>query len=151
MAEGYESFFSCTRTSDKGRTGYAGVATFCRVKSAFSSSEVALPVAAEEGFTGLLRNGRKDENLASVAGGLEEFVKDDLLQVDGEGRCVITDHGHFVLFNIYGPRADSDDAERTEFKLKFFKILQMGISFAAGEKSICCRRFEHSACCYRSV
>ncbi|KAL3723730.1 hypothetical protein ACJRO7_035837 [Eucalyptus globulus] len=124
MAEGYESFFSCTRTSDKGRTGYAGVATFCRVKSAFSSSEVALPVAAEEGFTGLLRNGRKDENLASVAGGLEEFVKDDLLQVDGEGRCVITDHGHFVLFNIYGPRADSDDAERTEFKLKFFKILQ---------------------------
>lgn len=24
MADGYESFFSCTRTSDKGRTGYSG-------------------------------------------------------------------------------------------------------------------------------
>lgn len=24
MAEGYESFFSCTRTSEKGRTGYSG-------------------------------------------------------------------------------------------------------------------------------
>lgn len=75
-----------------------GVATFCRVKSAFSSSEVALPIAAEEGFTGLLRNGRKDENHASVAGGLEEFAKDDLLQVDSEGRCVITDHSHFGGF-----------------------------------------------------
>ncbi|KAI3428942.1 uncharacterized protein J3R85_008966 [Psidium guajava] len=124
MAEGYESFFSCTRTLDKGRTGYAGVATFCRVRSAFSSREVALPVAAEEGFTGLLRNSRKDENHARVAGGLEDFAKDDLLRVDSEGRCVITDHGHFVLFNIYGPRVHSDDAERTEFKLKFYKILQ---------------------------
>lgn len=76
----------------------SGVATFCRVKSAFSSSEVALPVAAEEGFTGLLGNGRKDENHASVAGGVEEFAKDDLLQVDSEGRCVITDHGHFSGF-----------------------------------------------------
>ncbi|KAL0350452.1 UNVERIFIED_CONTAM: DNA-(apurinic or apyrimidinic site) lyase 2 [Sesamum radiatum] len=55
QAEGYESFFSCTRTSDKGRTGYSGVATFCRVKSAFASDEVALPVSAEEGFTGVLK------------------------------------------------------------------------------------------------
>jgi len=30
-----------------------GVATFCRVTSAFSSQEIPLPVAAEEGFTGL--------------------------------------------------------------------------------------------------
>ncbi|KAJ9172672.1 hypothetical protein P3X46_015886 [Hevea brasiliensis] len=125
MADGYESFFSCTRTNDKGRTGYSGVATFCRVKSAFSSNEVALPVAAEEGFTGLMdmsRNG-KDE-MPAVAQDLEEFDKDELLKVDGEGRCIITDHSHFVLFNIYGPRAESDDSERIQFKLMFFKILQ---------------------------
>jgi len=24
IADGYESFFSCTRTSEKGRTGYSG-------------------------------------------------------------------------------------------------------------------------------
>lgn len=30
-----------------------------------------------------------------------------------------------VLFNLYGPRAESDDLERIEFKLKFFKILQV--------------------------
>ncbi|WCJ32635.1 hypothetical protein M5689_014045 [Euphorbia peplus] len=125
IADGYESFFSCTRTSEKGRTGYSGVATFCRVKSAFSSTEPALPVSAEEGFTGLV-NGSKfgKDDMAVIAQGLEEFDKDELLKIDGEGRCIITDHGHFVLFNIYGPRADSDDSERIQFKLMFYKILQ---------------------------
>lgn len=128
MADGYESFFSCTRTTGQGRVGYSGVATFCRVNSAFSSNEVALPLAAEEGFTGLLENSRgfgtrKDEIPATV-GGLEGFAKEELLKVDSEGRCIITDHDHFVLFNIYGPRADCDDTERIQFKLTFFKILQ---------------------------
>ncbi|XP_065618788.1 DNA-(apurinic or apyrimidinic site) endonuclease 2 [Quercus suber] len=123
MAEGYESYFSCTRTVDKGRTGYAGVATFCRVKSAFSSHEVALPIAAEEGFTGLLENSLSGKGEAHE--GLEDFAKDDLLKVDNEGRCVVTDHGHFVLFNLYGPRAECDDAQRIQFKLTFYKILQV--------------------------
>ncbi|KAK4585301.1 hypothetical protein RGQ29_022817 [Quercus rubra] len=122
MADGYESYFSCTRTVDKGRTGYAGVATFCRVKSAFSSHEVALPIAAEEGFTGLLENSLNGKGEAHE--GLEDFAKDDLLKVDNEGRCVVTDHGHFVLFNLYGPRAECDDAQRIQFKLTFYKILQ---------------------------
>ncbi|PIN08901.1 DNA-(apurinic or apyrimidinic site) lyase [Handroanthus impetiginosus] len=126
QAEGYETFFSCTRTSDKGRTGYSGVATFCHVKSAFSSDEVALPVSAEEGFTGVLSSGfgsRKSED-SSPADGLEDFTTDELLKIDGEGRCIITDHKHFVLFNVYGPRAECDDKERIQFKLKFFSILQ---------------------------
>ncbi|XP_050292383.1 DNA-(apurinic or apyrimidinic site) endonuclease 2 isoform X4 [Quercus robur] len=122
MADGYESYYSCTRTVDKGRTGYAGVATFCRVKSAFSSHEVALPIAAEEGFTGLLENSLNGKGEAHE--GLGDFTKDDLLKVDNEGRCVVTDHGHFVLFNLYGPRAECDDAQRIQFKLTFYKILQ---------------------------
>uniref|UniRef100_A0A5B7C4H0 DNA-(apurinic or apyrimidinic site) endonuclease n=1 Tax=Davidia involucrata TaxID=16924 RepID=A0A5B7C4H0_DAVIN len=133
IADGYECFFSCTRTSDKGRIGYSGVATFCRVKSAFSSNEVALPLAAEEGFTGVLEalqgsRARKDKITAKVEG-LEEFPKDELLKVDSEGRCIITDHGHFVLFNIYGPRASYDDMERIQFKLTFFKVLQKRLEF----------------------
>ncbi|OVA19651.1 Exodeoxyribonuclease III xth [Macleaya cordata] len=133
MAEGYESFFSCTCTSGIGRTGYSGVATFCRVNSAFSSKEVALPVAAEEGFTGLLEQSRRSntrkkdfplEVSAKVECLLEGTTKEELLKVDSEGRCVITDHGHFVLFNIYGPRAEHDDKERTQFKLTFFNVLQ---------------------------
>ncbi|MCL7049452.1 hypothetical protein MKW94_016253 [Papaver nudicaule] len=130
MAEGYESFFSCTSTTGIGRTGYSGVATFCRVDSAFSSKEVALPVGAEEGFTGLLEQLRnrsstmKKDCTLELPAELEGIAKDELLEVDSEGRCVITDHGHFVLFNIYGPRADHDDKERTQFKLTFYKILQ---------------------------
>ena len=68
-----------------------GVATFCRVKSAFNSDEVALPVSAEEGFSGLLGE------VAAVAEGLEEFSNEQMLQVDGEGRCVVTDHHHFGM------------------------------------------------------
>uniref|UniRef100_A0A7C9EI24 Endonuclease/exonuclease/phosphatase domain-containing protein n=1 Tax=Opuntia streptacantha TaxID=393608 RepID=A0A7C9EI24_OPUST len=99
-AEGYESFFSCTRTCGKGRSGYSGVATFCRVKAAFSSIEVALPVAAEEGFTGVLEGSRGTESRNCYAFAdaecLREFQTDDLLKIDGEGRCIITDHAHFV-------------------------------------------------------
>ncbi|CAN4116753.1 unnamed protein product [Withania somnifera] len=128
-AQGYESFFSCTRTSDRGRSaGYSGVATFCRVKSAFLSNEVALPISAEEGFTGLLATSKgyepRKEECPSIAEGLECFSRDELLKVDSEGRCLITDHGHFVLFNIYGPRAIQDDSERIQFKLTFFKMLE---------------------------
>ncbi|KAI3725896.1 hypothetical protein L1987_65692 [Smallanthus sonchifolius] len=127
-ADGYESFFSCTRSVEKGRTGYSGVVTFCKVQSAFSSNEVALPLDAEEGFTGVLENSRgfetRKHDFLARAEGLEEFDRDELLKIDSEGRCIITDHGHFVLFNIYGPRAACDDAERIEFKLSFYKILQ---------------------------
>ncbi|KAL3624771.1 hypothetical protein CASFOL_031439 [Castilleja foliolosa] len=120
QAEGYESFFSCTHTTDKGRTGYSGVATFCRVKSAFSSDEVALPISAEEGFTGVLRKTERP----LIFEGLEDFSTDELEKIDGEGRCIISDHQHFVLFNVYGPRAESDDTQRTEYKRKFFNVLQ---------------------------
>ncbi|KAJ0966983.1 hypothetical protein J5N97_023900 [Dioscorea zingiberensis] len=131
MAEGYEAFVSCTRNSSKGRSGYSGVATFCRVKSAFSSDEIALPLAAEEGFTGLLeQSGNGKTILRDVLHEMpiivedEEITREELLKVDSEGRCIITDHGHFVIFNLYGPRAVDDDNERLRFKLIFFMILQ---------------------------
>lgn len=75
------------------------MATFCRVKSAFSSDEVALPVSAEEGFTGVLGNspgfGSRKSECPSIVEGLEDFSTIELLKVDGEGRCIVTDHGHF--------------------------------------------------------
>lgn len=87
----------------------AGVITFCRVKSAFSSNEVALPLLAEEGFTGLLGNSQTSKDkLPFLTEDLEEFSKDELLSVDSEGRCIITDHSHFgewyvcvSIINIY--------------------------------------------------
>lgn len=71
------------------------------MKSAFLSHEVALPVAAEEGFTGLIRNSQLGNGVeAGIALGLEEFDRDELLKIDSEGRCVITDHGHFGEFDM---------------------------------------------------
>ncbi|KAI5391777.1 hypothetical protein KIW84_076545 [Lathyrus oleraceus] len=139
MVDGYESFFSSTRTSQKGRTGYSGVITFCRVKSAFSSTEATLPLAAEEGFTGLMCNSQtREDKLPLFIEDLEGFSKDELLSVDSEGRCIVTDHGHFVLFNIYGPRAGSDDTERIQFKQIFYRILQIGVSPASRKENLCC-------------
>ena len=66
------------------------------MKSAFSSDEVALPLAAEEGFTGLVGNSLTGKNeLPSFMEGLLGFSAEELLSVDSEGRCIITDHGHF--------------------------------------------------------
>lgn len=130
MAEGYEAFISCNRSS-RGRGPYSGVATFCRVTSAFASQEVALPVAAEEGFAGLRGSAKDNEVIGDFVldmpmdeEDLGEITREELLRVDNEGRCIITDHGHFVLFNIYGPAIGEDDEERVRFKLLFYKILQ---------------------------
>lgn len=131
-AEGYEAFFSCTHASFKRRSGYSGVATFCKVNAAFSSTEVALPLAVEEGFTGLLKCPRVGETKATVSSisdygevqTLGCLTRQELLKLDSEGRCLITDHGHFVLFNIYGPCVQPGDSERFQFKLNFFKLLQ---------------------------
>ncbi len=45
-----------------------------------------------------------------------------ILEYDSEGRIVVTDHGHFHLYNIYFPNGGSGDA-RHDFKQKFLKDL----------------------------
>lgn len=60
---------------------------------------MALPLAAKEGITGFLENcresGIRKDELPAKLEGLEGIGKDELLKVDAEGRCIITDHGHF--------------------------------------------------------
>ncbi|PHU07871.1 DNA-(apurinic or apyrimidinic site) lyase 2 [Capsicum chinense] len=83
----------------------------------------------EEGSTGLLATSKgyqlRKEECPSIADGLEYFSRDELLKVDSEGLCLITNHGHFVLFNIYGPRVVQNDPERIQFKLTFFRLLEI--------------------------
>ncbi|KAK9827629.1 hypothetical protein WJX81_000675 [Elliptochloris bilobata] len=137
LAEGWESFFAFCRT----RTGYSGVATYCR-------QGVAEPLAAEEGFTGTLSKGAPGALPDSAAGSLgscygdlpDRFSLAELEALDSEGRCVVTDHGAFVLFNVYGPaitNADTAD-ERFAFKLRFFEALEyrMQALRAAGRRVI---------------
>lgn len=61
-----------------------------------------MPVAAEEGFTGLQDYAKNSEIVGDFIiatpveeEGLGEITREDLLRVDNEGRCIITDHGHF--------------------------------------------------------
>jgi hypothetical protein len=84
---GWESFFDFCKT----RTGYSGVATFC--KDAFS------PKAAERGIT---KNVMDDVML-------DRLSEDEISALDAEGRCIATDHGAFVLFNVYMPALGCDD------------------------------------------
>uniref|UniRef100_UPI0037E9034C DNA-(apurinic or apyrimidinic site) endonuclease 2 isoform X1 n=2 Tax=Semicossyphus pulcher TaxID=241346 RepID=UPI0037E9034C len=117
IVEGYNSYFSYSR----GRSGYSGVATYCK--------DSATPFAAEEGLTGLLTNG---EGAVGCYGDQNEFCSEELQLLDNEGRAVITQHKIMcqdkeqivTVINVYCPRADPEKPERKQFKLQFYKLLQ---------------------------
>ena len=46
-----------------------------------------------------------------------------LEQIDNQGRCMITDHGAFVLFNVYGPAVTNEEAERFAMKLTLYEVM----------------------------
>ena len=94
-----------------------GVATFCR-------NEVT-PIAAEEGLSAVLT---PQPSIGSY-GSNTDFSPEELEALDGEGRTVLTEHRlvdgkSVVIINVYCPRADKENKERVDFKLKFYKLLQ---------------------------
>ncbi|KAM7411460.1 hypothetical protein PAMA_021448 [Pampus argenteus] len=117
IVDGYNSYFSFSR----GRSGYSGVATYCK--------DSATPFAAEEGLTGLLTN---HEGAVGCYGDHTEFSNEELQLLDNEGRAVITQHKVMcqdkmqtvTVINVYCPRADPEKPERKRFKLQFYKLLQ---------------------------
>ncbi|XP_029362084.1 DNA-(apurinic or apyrimidinic site) endonuclease 2 [Echeneis naucrates] len=117
IVDGYNSYFSYSR----GRSGYSGVATYCK--------DSATPFAAEEGLTGLLTN---HQGAIGCYGDHTKFSEEELLLLDNEGRAVITQHRVTVqdkvqtvtVINVYCPRADPEKPERKHFKLQFYKLLQ---------------------------
>ncbi|KAG7520713.1 DNA-(apurinic or apyrimidinic site) lyase 2 [Solea senegalensis] len=117
IVEGYNSYFSYSR----GRSGYSGVATYCK--------DSATPFAAEEGLTGLLTN---HEGAVGCYGDHTEFSSEELQLLDNEGRAIITKHSIMcqekvvtvTVINVYCPRADPEKPERKLFKLQFYKLLQ---------------------------
>ncbi|XP_072102634.1 DNA-(apurinic or apyrimidinic site) endonuclease 2 isoform X1 [Mobula birostris] len=119
ILEGFNSYFSHSRT----RTGYSGVATYC-------TDDVA-PFAAEEGLSGLLSG----IGAALPLGLTDQFSEQELRQLDSEGRALITKHRlrlpeeeegerTLAVINVYVPRADPDNQQRLEFKLRFCQLLQ---------------------------
>lgn len=76
----FSSYFSFSRT----KTGYSGVATYC--KRDFR------PEKAEEGLGGTLPSSKDSDCLGHHENLLEEFSIEDLKALDKEGRCVMTQH-----------------------------------------------------------
>ncbi|XP_029463171.1 DNA-(apurinic or apyrimidinic site) lyase 2 isoform X2 [Rhinatrema bivittatum] len=119
IVEGYNSYFSFSR----GRSGYSGVATFCK--------DSVTPLAAEEGLSGQLSN---HSGAIGHYGNTDEFSEEELQALDNEGRAVLTQHKilpsegkeeTLTLINVYCPRADPDKPERKNFKLRFYRLLQV--------------------------
>lgn len=122
LLNGYTSYFAFSRK----RTGYSGVATYC--KSEF------LPIKAEEGLGGTLPSSQNDDSVGFTEKVNIEFTNDELKSLDAEGRCVITVHKvkmkHdetklLAIFNLYCPRADPEKPERLIYKLQFYKLLEI--------------------------
>ncbi len=138
--------------------GYSGVATFCR-------RGVWEPIAVEDGFSGLTVQApigppsegglqsplcqqafselpRADvEALLAVAarsvlpGGAEER-RVTLAALESEGRCLITDHGPFILLNVYFP--NDANAARASFRCAFYAaiLLKCQLLAASGKHVI---------------
>ena len=112
---GFTAYFSFSRL----RSGYSGVATFCRVS--------VTPVAAE---TCLAGTGDTCHISPGVSCLREEFSSEELRSLDTEGRCVMTrhrlsDNQHLVIINVYCPRADPEKLDRVSYKQRFNKALDI--------------------------
>ncbi|XP_038171957.1 DNA-(apurinic or apyrimidinic site) endonuclease 2 [Arvicola amphibius] len=119
VVEGYNSYFSFSRS----RSGYSGVATFCK--------DSATPVAAEEGLSGVFATQNGD---VGCYGNMDEFTQEELRVLDSEGRAVLTQHKirtlegkekTLILINVYCPHADPGRPERLTFKMRFYRLLQI--------------------------
>ncbi|KAG8447790.1 hypothetical protein GDO86_015049 [Hymenochirus boettgeri] len=119
IVEGYNSYFSFSRV----RSGYSGVATFCKSSST--------PWAAEEGLSGILTN---YTGSIGCYGNTDEFLAEELQSLDQEGRAVLTRHRilnsedkeeTLTVINVYCPRADPEKPERKTYKLRFYRLLQV--------------------------
>eukprot|EP01041_Mallomonas_annulata_P006271 gene6271-12701_t len=96
LSENYYSFFSLCRPLKP----YSGTATFVRKD---------IPVIrAQEGLTGLL-SASADDKIVTLSLDELSMSEEEAMALDKEGRCVITDHGCFVLINVYAPNATAND------------------------------------------
>ncbi|KDD76197.1 hypothetical protein H632_c319p2, partial [Helicosporidium sp. ATCC 50920] len=124
VVPGWEAFYCCTRTARP----YSGVATY--VKTEGISAASLLPYSVEEG---LLREGATfskacvESPPASHPSAPTPSDCEALRALHDEGRVLESDHGAFVLFNIYAPAVTSPDEEaaaaRFALRLAFYAAL----------------------------
>ena len=93
--------------------------------------------AAKRGFNGCTTFSRAGLTIAADPAPLGDP------ELDGEGRCLLTDHGGFVLLNVYAHATGGEGAEyeaRLARKLRFFRALsaKMERLRADGRKVVLC-------------
>lgn len=122
IVDGYNSYYGFPRS----KSGYSGVATYC--KDAFT------PFRAEEGLSGLFASSDAVDSVGCYGNIRAEFSKMELKELDYEGRAVITQHKIRIsdaedklltVINVYCPRADLDNKERLQVKLRFYHLLEI--------------------------
>lgn len=87
-----------------------------------------MPCAAEEGLTAMWTQ----EPTIGCYGSTDCFTSDQLSSLDREGRAVLTEHtldngDKVVIVNVYCPRAETENEERMEFKMRYYKVLQIRV------------------------
>ncbi|CAM9165315.1 unnamed protein product [Pylaiella littoralis] len=129
-AQGYHGFFNHCKLPRK--VSYSGTATF--VRSASESGLKTLASTTSLGDSAFFCSPPGGFAVDSGGGGLGPLGPDRIAALDSEGRVLVTDHGHFVLFNVYAPcircvSAGGNDKmeERREFKRDFLGVLEARI------------------------
>ncbi|PJF19624.1 DNA-(apurinic or apyrimidinic site) lyase [Paramicrosporidium saccamoebae] len=112
MPSEYTGYFTFQKAVKK--VGYSGVVTYCK-RGTWE------PIAYEEGFTGVLSTGSTGSTGSLGNTENQKYDTDILRTLDSEGRCIITDHVHFVLIHVYFPNYSGP--ERTDFREKFYDAL----------------------------
>lgn len=135
--EGYDAFFSFPQS----KVGYSGVATYV------NSSKIPT-IKAEEGLSRYLGDRlipplAPEERVSSyhaypLAHDFDFFpdeagdVPFDFIDLESEGRAVVTDFGRFVLINTYCPNEGSD--ERLPYKMNYNRLLNERVKLLIKEK-----------------
>lgn len=121
LVPGYNSYFGFSKL----RSGYSGVATFCK--------DGVTPCKAETGLSGYMTSDSVVDAIGCY-GNLENFTDYELRALDSEGRAVLTQHQlslgeeecrYLVIINVYCPRADPEREDRKTFKMRFYELLKI--------------------------
>ena len=96
--------------------GYSGTVTF--IKRGLRVRQV------EYGISGIYANNPGEIICESSTVRLNvEYTAEELRELDGEARCVITDFGTFILLNIYFP--NDGGIERDPFRMSFYNLVRL--------------------------
>eukprot|EP00041_Stephanoeca_diplocostata_P020577 m.463736 g.463736 ORF g.463736 m.463736 type:complete len:221 (-) comp21611_c0_seq24:2633-3295(-) len=105
---GFETFWSCC----DGSTATPGNAA---------------DVKKNKGFNGVATFVRKSVMPKCTPTVLANAAVLEVPELDSEGRCLVTDHGSFVVFNVYVPNSGMG-SRRLPYKLKFLRRLREKMS-----------------------